>query len=153
MRHTLYFAHYPTLEAAFAAIPADVTTLDLSQNNLIYKTAGELIQIWHAIPASVTTLHLDRNGLNYKRAEELAEMLTPIPKTVKIINLNRNHLFSGKTAPEIDDILLTLGDTRVRLELRENGESERARFIAPLASMLSGSKFLDTNTVAHIGAF
>ncbi len=57
------------LAQAFSAIPASVTILDLSANELYRKTGVELAQIFSVIPTSVTSLDLRGMHLIEKQAQ------------------------------------------------------------------------------------
>ena len=88
------------LALAFAAIPANVTSLDLSWNRLDNKTAAELALAFAAIPANVTSLDLSGNQLDYKTGAELALAFAAIPANVTSLNLSYNH-FGDKTSAEL----------------------------------------------------
>ncbi len=85
------------LATAIAAIPADVTSLDLGWNSLHNKTAEELQTAFAAIPASVTSLDLSWNNLYERAAEELKTAFAAIPASVTSLNLSENN-FHNKTA-------------------------------------------------------
>jgi hypothetical protein len=107
------------LAEALAAIPATVTTLILSVNDLGLKTAAELAEALAAIPATVTTLTLSYNYLGTRRAAELAHILAAIPATVTALNLSANNL-GDKTAVELAQILAAIPATVTALNLSEN---------------------------------
>ena len=66
--------NYDTIINAFAAIPAGVTSLHFSGNDLDNKTGAELAQAFAAIPAGVTSLNLRCNSLDNKTgSKELAQ--------------------------------------------------------------------------------
>ena len=54
------------LAEAFTEIPANITTLDLTDNNLSDKSGAELATAFRALPAHITTLDLHQNVLGHK---------------------------------------------------------------------------------------
>ncbi|HAU1184346.1 TPA: hypothetical protein JBI17_16685 [Legionella pneumophila] len=76
------------LAQAFAAIPASVTSLDLSWNGLNRINSSWLA----AIPVSVTSLDLRANLLGLKSYIELTHVFSSIPNHVVSLNLYLNYL-------------------------------------------------------------
>ena len=83
-----------------AAIPGDVTTLDLRWNSLHYKSGDELAQALAAIPGHVTTLYLSWNCLGNKSGAELAQAFEAIPAGVTTLDLSENQL-GNKSGTEL----------------------------------------------------
>ena len=81
------------LKAAFAMIPAEVTSLDLSKNGFGEKTGAELAKVFAAIPLSVTSLDLSQNRFGQKTGAELAKALAAIPLGVTSLYLGTNALY------------------------------------------------------------
>jgi len=96
------------LAQAFAAIPAGVTSLELSNNGLGQKTGAELAQAFAGIPVNVTSLNLSANSLDCLSTRDLLIALNGIPKTVREINLNRNKLFFLHSTNDRDALLTAL---------------------------------------------
>lgn len=72
--HDYVYTH--PLLASFSDIPAEVTTIDLSNNALNKLSCSELISLLNAIPLSVNTIILsDNNLLKNKTAQEGAELM------------------------------------------------------------------------------
>lgn len=74
-----------------AAIPASVTSLNLSWNVLNSSSAG-LAQAFATIPANVISLDLSWNLLGFKHCAELARVFSSLPNHVASLNLCFNPL-------------------------------------------------------------
>jgi hypothetical protein len=148
----LYGKSGAELAQAFAAIPDSVTSLSLNDNALGRKTSAELVQAFSAIPTTVTSLNLSHNNLGYKTGAELAQIFAAIPVHVKTINLEYNELFTNKRTIERDKTLKVLGNNRERFILTNNGESDLARALAPMATLKSEKK-LPSDITSHILSF
>jgi hypothetical protein len=165
----------------FSEIPPHIAVLNLSQNKLYQKPAAKILwmcavifsgflclnaisrhlnltvdshfwTIFFVLTQSALLIHLAWKRLTERDNAEIAQILSAIPHTVKRIELYGNKLFYGKKPSNIDDLLVALGDIRCRLDLRKNGESESARLIAPLASMVSEGR-LNTDIAGNICSF
>lgn len=77
------------LAEVFAAIPATVTTLDLSWNFLGFHEST-FVPAFSAIPATITTINLTGNNLGTMRKNKLVEVLNMIHTTVKKLYLRHN---------------------------------------------------------------
>ncbi|WP_133140927.1 hypothetical protein, partial [Legionella pneumophila] len=78
------------LAQIFAAIPTNLTSLDLSWNAL-YRNPG-LTQASAAILAGMTSLNLSWNFIGLRSCAELAHAFSSIPKHVVSLNLCLNYL-------------------------------------------------------------
>ncbi len=84
------------LNHAIAAIPARITTLNLQNNCLFRKSDDQLKAIFGAIPATVTTLDISKNEMPEVPYDPITDILATIPATVE----NRHQ---DKTIHEILD--------------------------------------------------
>lgn len=82
------------LVKAFVAIPANISTLNLSHNEFDthHNTAPELATAFEAIPAHVNKLILDSNDLGSFTGDELAYLFTSIPASVTSLSLMNTEL-------------------------------------------------------------
>ena len=71
MHYRLGFFGFPTIQAAFASIPAGVSSLDLGWNYLHNKTAAELVEILGAIPEHVNTIRWEGGVIQRPRVQQL----------------------------------------------------------------------------------
>lgn len=120
-----------------------------------YFTLTVNSHLWSLLFASVQTICLVKlvaDRMCIRDPESLIQLLRTIPETVKHIDLRENQLFSRKKASAIDALLGALGDMRMRLDLSHNGESDFARAVAPLASMVSARQ-INTDVGTHIISF
>jgi hypothetical protein len=73
-----------TLAELVAEIPADVTELDLSQNDLGNMNTELLAEAFAATPVSVTILRLFGNNLSAKQKADLVKLFKAIPASTKV---------------------------------------------------------------------
>ncbi len=124
------------LAKALAAIPGNVTSLDLRENELGNLSSKKLAEAFAAIPETITSLDLSNNELHRKTLPELIQIIAAIPKTVRSINLGGNELFVGKSAKKRDELLKALShyEQHGRLILSQNGEAAFLRALLPMVS-------------------
>jgi hypothetical protein len=86
--------------------------------------------------------------------------LATIPNHVTCVNLDDNDLFMDKSAKEIDAFLQHLGTARHRFNLSDNGESQLARALTPVALLTqenstnnTGLPALPIDLYSHILSF
>lgn len=119
MHYKLNLIINSSLVQAVEAIPADVTSLDLSWNCLGINSGIELAQIFAAIPKKITSLDLSWNSFNRMSGAELAQALAAIPNSVISINLGRNH-FSLMEAAELAQAIAAIPEGVTDLDLNQN---------------------------------
>jgi hypothetical protein len=71
--------------AQFNCLNDDVTMLDLSRNDLGFKSTTTLIQAFSYIPQSVDVIDLSKNSFDEKSDDEFRKILNAIPETVTSI--------------------------------------------------------------------
>lgn len=117
-------------------IPPGVNLLDLSDLNLKKnQTIETLAQALASIPASVTSLNLSKNNLGDWEGNRLKLVFAAIPAHVKTVNLEANKLFFCKKAWQKDEALQALGTNRARFVLTNNDESDIARALGVLVAL------------------
>ncbi|KTD76559.1 hypothetical protein [Legionella waltersii] len=148
------------LKIALQGIPENITTLDLSRNFLHELGAEGLTTALQGIPENVTNLDLSDNELNKLGLPALAKVLATIPAHITFVHLGDNGLFTHKTTKEIDVFLQLLGENRHRYHLSDNGESQLARALAPMALLTQENSTtipnlpaLPPDVAAHILSF
>jgi hypothetical protein len=125
------------LAIAFTTMRAGVTTLKLTGNSLGNLFGVELATVFAAIPATVTLLDFSNNNLSRnKLISDLVQIIAAIPQTVRFINLKGNQLFANKSVRKRDELLdaLVSYEQDGRLDLAHNGEDAFLRAFLPLAS-------------------
>ena len=85
----------------FQGLSTNLTSLDLSDNDLYKKPTAELIQLLRSIPASVTSLNISRNGLGRLDDGELIEIFRAIHQSVLSLDLSGNYFFPHNIEPSI----------------------------------------------------
>lgn len=107
------------LTTSFASIPPNVNCLSLYGNHLHYLPGNELATIFAAIPANVTSLNLGANLFGNKRnGSELAIALAGIPASVTVLDLSDNLLDSFGS--ELDQVLAAIPSSITTLKLHKN---------------------------------
>ena len=87
------------LHSKFSTLPAGVTVVDLSNNDLDYKTCAQLTEVLSALPAQVTSVNLSNNHLGKIKVDKLAIAFSALPVSVTSIDLREN--FSGEEMERI----------------------------------------------------
>ena len=77
---------------AVRLMPIEITSVDLSNNELASRAKGEAPRILESISAGVVTLDLSRNGLGSLRSAALLALMTAIPHTVEELCWRYNGL-------------------------------------------------------------
>ena len=131
------------MEYAFASIPADATSLDLSHNNLYKIITTAIVAAFRNLPSTIEHINLDYNELSYKLDNgELVEILRAIrPGTT--VSLKQNGLFQhnvseykyshaifeSKPLQQCDELINMLHECNptLTLDLSNNGEEEELR--------------------------
>ena len=157
MNYTLKLSKYSNIAEAMKSIPADVTSLDLSDNKLGEKTLAELIQIINIIPASVITLDLSDNKFDKKTADEFIQMIKVLPEGLTSLYLANNDLGyitadelvkMMKALPE-DLAFLYLGNNKLGIKTTDELVHIIAAIPRGLASLnLKSNRFIGKETAA-----
>ena len=77
--------------ADFAALPSDITSIDLSWNYLGIKKGDELATAFKALPVNITSIHLIGNELNRLSETNLQQLSNALPH-IKTIYLSANEI-------------------------------------------------------------
>lgn len=94
-----------SLAKVFGAIPSNVTSLDLNENNdRRFITVAEKVRVLAAIPHSITSLTLGRDDLEFYTAAQEIQIVSAIPPNVTNLDLNKHR----RNNLRITDILLKL---------------------------------------------
>ena len=116
------------LVQALATLPDGVTSLDLRENCLGYKTGAALAKAFRSIPDSVTSLNLSKNSLGakltrnffgQKTGTKLAQAFKALPVGLSSLNLSGNCL-SEKTVAELVQAIRKLPARLRSLNLSDN---------------------------------
>ena len=99
------------LAVAFAALPAHLTSINLCFNRLYTKTGAELAVIFAALPAHLTSINLSDNNLGKKTGVELAVAFAAIPDHITSINLSWND-FEAMSLIDLESLANTLPHIR-----------------------------------------
>jgi hypothetical protein len=134
---------YAEIRRIFAAMPASVTSLDLSNNVLHRKTREELTQTLAVIPSSVTSLNLAGNFLGSKSGAKLAQALAAIPAGVNHLDLSFNNLHI-KTGAQLAQFFMAIpaGVTSLDLSYNDLDNKTDAELAQAFAAILPGTKVI-----------
>ena len=133
--YKLKISEYPSIQDAFNAIPAGVTSLNLSHNDLGTQSGPDLKTVLLGIPAGVTSLNLSNNLLTIKSEDDLAAALSVIPGSVTCLNLSNNYL-GRLSGADLATVLAGIPESVKSLDLYMNRLNEMSG--ADLKTALSG---------------
>ena len=104
----------------FATLPASVTKVDLSKNDLNDKPCDQLVEVLSELPVGVTSVDLSGNHLGKMKVDKLAIVFAALPVSVTSVNLSWN-CFNHYTTYELKIAFAALPKGLTSINLTSNG--------------------------------